>query len=82
MFQLTKEEWKMFTKSSLLPPVGVADVDSFTGDYNLRSQIVTARFSDKWGGNRRFSRTTGETSCGQTPPPNRFHTNRRGGNIV
>ena len=53
MFQLTKEEWKIFTKSSLLPPVGVADMDSFTGDYNLRSQIVTARFSDKWGGNRR-----------------------------
>lgn len=53
MFQLTKEEWKMFTKSSLQPPLGVTDIDSFTGDYNLRSQIVTARFSDKWGGNRR-----------------------------
>jgi hypothetical protein len=24
-----------------------------TSEYNLTSQIVTSRFSDKWGGNRR-----------------------------
>ena len=53
MFQLTKEEWKIFTKPSLQQPSSVTDIDSFTSDYNLRSQIVTSRFSDKWGGNRR-----------------------------
>ena len=53
MFQLTKEEWEMFTKIHSLPPSKVVDVNSFTDDYNLRSQFVTSRFSDKWGGNRR-----------------------------
>ena len=53
MFQLTKEEWKIFTKPSLQQSHSVTNTDSFTGNYNLRSQIVTSRFSDKWGGNRR-----------------------------
>ena len=53
MFQLTKKEWEIFTKFHSLSPTRVFDVNSFTDDYNLRSQIVTSRFSDKWGGNRR-----------------------------
>ena len=53
MFQLTKEEWKIFTKPNLQQSHSVTNTDSFTGNYNLRSQIVTSRFSDKWGGNRR-----------------------------
>lgn len=53
MFQLTKEEWKIFTKPNLQQSHSVTNTVSFTGDYNLRSQIVTSRFSDKWGGNRR-----------------------------
>ena len=53
MFQLTKEEWEMFTKASPLPINEDNNTSSFTYNYNLRSQIVTSRFSDKWGGNRR-----------------------------
>ena len=53
MFQLTKEEWEMFTKASLLPSNEDNNISSFTDNYNLRSQFVTSRFSDKWGGNRR-----------------------------
>lgn len=53
MFQLTKEEWEMFTKPNDQTPLEGTKVISFTDDYNLRSQIVTSRFSDKWGGNRR-----------------------------
>ena len=53
MFQLTKEEWEMFTKASPLPINEDNNTSSFTDNYNLRSQIVTSRFSDKWGGNRR-----------------------------
>ena len=53
MFQLTKEEWEMFTKASPLPINEDNNTSSFTDNYNLRSQFVTSRFSDKWGGNRR-----------------------------
>ena len=53
MLQLTKEEWEMFTKASPLPINEDNNTSSFTDNYNLRSQIVTSRFSDKWGGNRR-----------------------------
>jgi len=53
MFQLTKEEWEMFTKPSTLMPLESTESISFTDNYNLRSQFVTSRFSDKWGGNRR-----------------------------
>ena len=53
MFQLTKEEWEMFTKASPLPINEDNNTSSFTDNYNLRSQVVTSRFSDKWGGNRR-----------------------------
>ena len=53
MFQLTKEEWEMFTKASPLPINEDNNTSSFTDNYNLRSQIVTSRFFDKWGGNRR-----------------------------
>ena len=53
MFQLTPEEWKIFTNSH---PQAFGDTnitDSSLNDYNLRSQSVTSRFSNKWGGNRR-----------------------------
>ena len=49
----SKEEWEMFTKASPLPINEDNNTSSFTDNYNLRSQIVTSRFSDKWGGNRR-----------------------------
>ena len=53
MFQLTKEEWEILTKGGS-PSLGInTNTSSFTDGYNLRSQIVTSRFSDKWGGNRR-----------------------------
>ena len=52
MFQLTKEEWISFTKSAHVITSDEAKVYSFSDDYNLRSQIVTSRFSDNWGGNR------------------------------
>ena len=53
MFQLTLEEWKIFTNSHSSDSCNTNIVDSFSNDYNLRSQFVTSRFSDKWGGNRR-----------------------------
>lgn len=53
MFQLTREEWKIFTKPDNNPSANNANLCSFTDDYNLRSQFVTSRFPDKWGGNRR-----------------------------
>ena len=52
MFQLTKEEWISFTKSVQIATSNKTQNDSIQDDYNLRSQIVTARFSDNWGGNR------------------------------
>lgn len=53
MFQLTKEEWKILANSHSTILRNSDSIDSFSDDYNLRSQIVTSRFSDKWGGNRR-----------------------------
>ena len=53
MFQLTPEEWKNFTNSHSKTSSDIHSIDSFSKDYNLISQIVTSRFSDKWGGNRR-----------------------------
>ena len=53
MFQLTKQEWELFTKNGVMPPVEDNKNNSFSDDYNLRSQIATSRFSNKWGGNRR-----------------------------
>ncbi len=53
MFQLTKEEWKIFANSHSTILRNSDSIDSFSDDYNLRSQIVTSRFSNKWGGNRR-----------------------------
>ena len=53
MFQLTPEEWKIFTNLHSSDAHNTNIVDSFSNDYNLRSQFVTSRFSDKWGGNRR-----------------------------
>ena len=52
MFQLTKEEWNSFTKSIRTVTFEEAEEYSFSSDYNLRSQFVTSRFSDNWGGNR------------------------------
>ena len=53
MFQLTPEEWKNFTNSRPATSSDAHIVDLSSIDYNLTSQIVTSRFSDKWGGNRR-----------------------------
>ena len=52
MFQLSKDEWISFTKSVQAAPPDEANDSSFSDDYNLRSQIVTSRFSNNWGGNR------------------------------
>ena len=52
MFQLSKEEWISFTKSVQETISGEANNNSFSDNYNLRSQIVISRFSDNWGGNR------------------------------
>lgn len=53
MFQLTKEEWRIFTNRTSSLSSSIDHSSSPTTNYNLRSQIVTSRFSDKWGGNRR-----------------------------
>ena len=53
MFQLSPEEWKIFTNSYSPTSRDANNIDSFSEDYNLRSQFVTSRFPDKWGGNRR-----------------------------
>ena len=53
MFQLTKEEWEILTKKGSLHIDTNTNKSSFTDGYNLRSQFVTSRLSDKWGGNRR-----------------------------
>ena len=53
MFHLTPEEWKNFTKQESTMP-DISNVPhSFSDDYNLRSQFVTSRFSNNWGGSRR-----------------------------
>ena len=52
MFQLSKDEWFSFTKSVHDTTSNETNNSSFSDDYNLRSQTVTSRFSDKWGGNR------------------------------
>lgn len=53
MFQLTKEEWKIFTETNTIRSCNSNFQYSLSMDYNLKSQSVTSRFSDKWGGNRR-----------------------------
>ena len=53
MFQLTKEEWEIFTKEGSVPLIANMKTSTFTDNCNLKSQIVTSRFSDKWGGTRR-----------------------------
>ena len=53
MFQLTIDEWKNFTNSHSKTSFDIHSIDSLSEDYNLTSQIVTSRFSDKWGGSRR-----------------------------
>lgn len=53
MFQLSKEEWNSFTKAVQTTNFDETKDNSFSDDYNLRSQIVTSRFSDNWGGNRK-----------------------------
>ena len=52
MFQLSKGEWISFTKSAQTTISEEANSNSFSDSYNLRSQIVTSRFSNNWGGNR------------------------------
>ena len=53
MFQLSKSEWISFTKSARDIISDETNDNSFSNDYNLRSQFVTSRFSDNWGGNRK-----------------------------
>ena len=53
MFQLSKSEWISFTKSARDIILDETNDNSFSDNYNLRSQIVTSRFSDNWGGNRK-----------------------------
>ena len=50
MFQLTKEEWEILTKEESLHIGTNTNTSSFTDGYNLRSQFVTSRLSNKWGG--------------------------------
>jgi hypothetical protein len=52
MFQLSKDEWISFTKSVQATISNEENNNSFSDSYNLRSQIVTSRFSNNWGGNR------------------------------
>ena len=52
MFQLSKDEWISFTKSVQTTTPNEANDSSFSDNYNLRSQFVTSRFSNNWGGNR------------------------------
>ena len=52
MFRLSKVEWISFTKSVHNRISNKANDNSFSDNYNLRSQIVTSRFSDNWGGSR------------------------------
>ena len=52
MFQLSKDEWISFTKSVHNRIYNEAIDDSLSDNYNLRSQIVTSRLSDNWGGSR------------------------------
>ena len=53
MFQLTKDEWEFFIKSNHQVSQSTKDNSSLSGNYDLTSQIVISRFSDKWGGIRR-----------------------------
>ena len=50
MFQLTPEEWKIFTNLHPQDSDNGDVLDSFSEDYNLRSQFVTSRFSNKCTG--------------------------------
>lgn len=53
MFQLTNEEWKIFTNQDLTSQSVIENSVVLSDFQDLKSQIVTSRFSDKWGGNRR-----------------------------
>ena len=53
MFQLNTKEWEIFTKTIQSQFVNGIDLYSESDGYNLRSQIVTSRYPDKWGGSRR-----------------------------
>ena len=52
MFKLSKEEWIYFTNNEHSLHSNEENINLLSDDYNLRSQIVTSRFSDNWGGNR------------------------------
>ena len=43
MFQLTKGEYEILTSSILRSQIVTANIEDDKGDYNLRSQIVTAK---------------------------------------
>ena len=53
MFQLTTSEWKFFTNPNTRSQIVTKENPQLPKEENLRSQIVTSRFPDKWGGNRR-----------------------------
>lgn len=54
MFQLTKGEYEILTNEDLRLQIVIANDEDDKGDSNLRSQIVTSRFVDNWGGSRRM----------------------------
>lgn len=54
MFQLTKGEYEILTNEDLRLQIVIANDEYDKGDSNLRSQIVTSRFIDNWGGSRRM----------------------------
>jgi hypothetical protein len=54
MFQLTRGEYEIFTNVNLRLQSVTANNAEESGDLNLRSQIVTSRFIDNWGGARRM----------------------------
>lgn len=54
MFQLTKGEYEILTNEDLGLQIVIANDEDDKGDSNLRSQIVTSRFIDNWGGSRRM----------------------------
>ena len=54
MFQLTKGEYEILTNEDLRLQIVIANDEDDKGDSNLRSQIVTSRFIDNWGGSRRM----------------------------
>ena len=54
MFQLTEGEYEILTNGDLKSQIATKNKSEDKKDSNLRSQIVTSRFHDNWGGSRRM----------------------------